>query len=82
MLNEIYTSVEEGMFNTESKSGKPEIFLRPKESVHIPFKFLTFKADNRVQPQVGHRNNTNLLLAKILIITKLYEVDNADCHCV
>ena len=53
MLNEVYSSVEEGMFNTDTKSGKPEIFLRPKETVHVPFKFLSFKADHSVQPQVS-----------------------------
>ena len=48
MAHEIYTSVEEGMFSAEA--GKtiepPQLFLRAKESVHVPFKFLTFKADN------------------------------------
>ena len=53
MLNEVYTSVEEGMFNTETKSGNPEIFLRPKETVTVPFKFLSFKANHSVQPQVN-----------------------------
>jgi len=38
------------MFNMESKSGRPEIFLRAKESVHVPFKLLTFKADHSVEP--------------------------------
>ena len=47
----MYTSVEEGMFNTETKSGRPEIFLRPKESVNVPFKFLSYKADHAVHPQ-------------------------------
>jgi len=53
MLNQVYASIEEGMFNMDTPSGKPEIFLRPKESVNVPFKFLTFRADDRVQPQVG-----------------------------
>jgi nephrocystin-4 len=52
MINEVYTSVEEGMFNTETKSGQPQIFLRPKEIVHVPFKFLSYRGDHSVQPQV------------------------------
>ena len=52
MLNEVYASIEEGMFNMDATSGKPEIFLRPKESVNVPFKFVTFKADEKVQLQV------------------------------
>ena len=52
MRHEIYTPVEEGMFNMETASTHPEIFLRPKESVNIPFKFLSLKADHTVHPQV------------------------------
>ncbi len=52
MLHEVYTSIEEGMFNTESKSGRPEIFLRPKEAVNVPFKFLSLKADHTTHPSV------------------------------
>ena len=55
MLNEIYTSVEEGMFNLDTASGKPEVFLRPKESIHIPFKFLSFKADHQTHTPVSGR---------------------------
>ena len=41
------------MFNLQTKSGKPEIFLRPKEKVNVPFKLLTFKADHSVKPNVS-----------------------------
>ena len=57
MLNEVYASIEEGMFNMDAASGKPEIFLRPKESVNVPFKFVTFKADEKVQLQVRLMND-------------------------
>ena len=40
------------MFNTDNKSGKPEVFLRPKESALIPIKYLTFRADNSVESLV------------------------------
>lgn len=52
MISDVYTSVEEGMFSTKSMSGLPELYLRPKESVNIPFKFLSFRADHTVNPQV------------------------------
>ncbi|KAK3594431.1 hypothetical protein CHS0354_000253 [Potamilus streckersoni] len=50
-LNQLSTPIEEGMFNKEPKSHYVEIFMRPKETVNIPFKFLTFQADQSVQPQ-------------------------------
>ena len=63
MINNVYTSVEEGMFAQQSKSGLPEVFLRPKESVNIPFKLLTFKADHSVNPQVGEKQTNNFLFS-------------------
>ena len=62
MMNDVLTSVEEGMFSTQSKSGFPELFLRPKESVNVPFKFLTFRADHAVHPQVGGATSTTEML--------------------
>lgn len=51
-LNGLQTPIEEGMFNKQSKGKFAEIFLRPKETVYIPFKYLSFKADHSVHPQV------------------------------
>ncbi|XP_064643236.1 nephrocystin-4-like isoform X3 [Lineus longissimus] len=51
MLNNLVTPVEEGMFNVEKTTEYPEIFLRPKEKVNIPFKFVSFKADHTIHPQ-------------------------------
>lgn len=48
-LYQIQSQIEEGMFNKEAKS--PEVFLRPKETVHIPFKYLSFLADQSASPQ-------------------------------
>ncbi|KAH3821253.1 hypothetical protein DPMN_123015 [Dreissena polymorpha] len=50
---QIQSQIEEGMFNKEAKSASPEVFLRPKETVNIPFKYLMFKADQSVNPQVS-----------------------------
>lgn len=51
MLNDVTTPVEEQLFNTGTTRNQPEIFLRPKESVHVPFRFLTFRADHSVPDQ-------------------------------
>ena len=40
------------MFNTASTSPYPQEFLRPRETVHLPFKFQTFRADQSVPEQV------------------------------
>lgn len=40
------------MFDTASTSPYPQVFLRPRETVHIPFKFQTFRADQSVPEQV------------------------------
>lgn len=50
MLNDVTTPVEEQLFNS-GNCDKPQIFLRPKESVHVPFRFLTFRADHSVPDQ-------------------------------
>jgi len=45
MLYNVTTPVEEQLFNSGTAEDQPQIFLRPKESVHIPFRFLTFRTD-------------------------------------
>ena len=52
-VNSLQTPIEEGMFNKQSKTEFAEIFLRPKETVYIPFKYLSHKADHTVHPQVS-----------------------------
>jgi len=52
MLYNVTTPVEEQLFNTFATGDQPQIFLRPKESVHVPFRFLTFRADHSVPDQV------------------------------
>ena len=42
------------MFNTNGDGSFPEVFLRPRETVHVPFKFQTFQADHSVPEQVNH----------------------------
>lgn len=50
--NNIQSPIEEGMFSKQGSSQYSELFLRPKETVNIPFKFQTFQADHSVNPQV------------------------------
>ena len=47
------TPMEEGMFSAQSTPDTPQILLRPKETVHIPFKYQSFQADHSVMPQVS-----------------------------
>ncbi|XP_035696644.1 nephrocystin-4-like [Branchiostoma floridae] len=49
--HDLNTPLEESMFGTTSTSGLPAIFLRPRESVYVPFKYQSLQADHTVQPQ-------------------------------
>ncbi|XP_078095293.1 nephrocystin-4 [Mustelus asterias] len=50
-LTKTLTPLEEDMFHVEGGVQFPQIYLRPKETVQIPFKFQTFSADHSVAPQ-------------------------------
>ncbi|CAI9730878.1 Hypothetical predicted protein [Octopus vulgaris] len=48
----VTTPVEEDMFIESNVDGKwKQILMRPKEIIHIPFKFQSFAADHSVHPQ-------------------------------
>ena len=55
ILHQIYSQVEDNMFHRQEVDAAkneikyPQIYLRPKETINIPFKFQTFKADNSVE---------------------------------
>uniref|UniRef100_A0A4W3GNG7 Nephrocystin 4 n=1 Tax=Callorhinchus milii TaxID=7868 RepID=A0A4W3GNG7_CALMI len=51
-LTNTLTPLEEDMFLVQGGIIFPQVYLRPKETVHIPFKFQTFSADHYVPPQV------------------------------
>ena len=38
-----FVDIEEDLFNFASDSGYPEVFMRPQESLNIPFKYQSFK---------------------------------------
>jgi nephrocystin-4 len=52
LIHQIYSQVEDGMFHREEIDQNykyPQLFLRPKETLNVPFKFQTFKANNQVE---------------------------------
>ncbi|XP_062449132.1 nephrocystin-4 isoform X3 [Rhea pennata] len=51
-LTKTVTPVEEDMFHLHDDL-RPQVYLRPKETVHIPFKYQTFSADPAVMMQQG-----------------------------
>ncbi|XP_072334584.1 nephrocystin-4 isoform X3 [Scyliorhinus torazame] len=50
-LTKTLTPLEEDMFHVEGGVQFPQVYLRPKETVYIPFKFQTFSADHSIAPQ-------------------------------
>ncbi|XP_043355987.1 nephrocystin-4 isoform X5 [Dermochelys coriacea] len=46
------TPVEEDMFHLQDNL-MPQVYLRPKETIHIPFKYQTFSIDHAVMMQQG-----------------------------
>lgn len=55
LLHQIYSQVEDNMFHRQEidpnhKDIKyPQIYLRPKETINIPLKYQTFKADHKIE---------------------------------
>jgi nephrocystin-4 len=65
LLHQIYSQVEDDMFHREEIDSNhanikyPQLFLRPKETINVPFKFQTFKANNQVD-----NNDLNFLMKR------------------
>ncbi|XP_072306312.1 nephrocystin-4 [Eucyclogobius newberryi] len=45
------TPVEENMFHLQPGAPGPQVYLRPKESLHIPLKYQSFQCDPNTAPQ-------------------------------
>ncbi|CDQ86114.1 unnamed protein product [Oncorhynchus mykiss] len=60
-LTKTLTPLEEGMFHLKEGTLAPQVYLRPKESVHVPLKYQTFVSDNSVVPQFLVRTSYRLL---------------------
>jgi nephrocystin-4 len=72
LLHQIYSQVEENMFHREEIDGLkknmkyPQIYLRAKETINIPFKFQTFKSDNSIENNDPLMNfNNDLMIRKV-----------------
>ncbi|KAM8927139.1 nephrocystin-4 [Pelodytes ibericus] len=57
-LTNTLTPIEENMFHVQQNLLTPQMYLRPKETVHIPFKYQAFYVDHSSMiqaPSVGER---------------------------
>jgi nephrocystin-4 len=83
ILHQIYSQVEDNMFDkheidpTKSEIKYQQIYLRPKETINIPLKFQTFRADNRVQNDNTHLKFNSDGSGIIRTVPPKYELRNA-----
>ncbi|XP_061592666.1 nephrocystin-4 isoform X1 [Cololabis saira] len=80
-LTKTPTPLEENMFHVEEDAPGPRIYLRPKESIHIPLKYQSFLCDHTMTPQgpsflptgqssrVAKKNLSNIIPAKTIKVT-------------
>ncbi|KAM8864014.1 nephrocystin-4 isoform 2-T2 [Spinachia spinachia] len=75
------TPLEENMFHLEEGAPGPRVYLRPKESIHIPLKYQSFLCDHTMAlqgpsfqathkgSQVAKKNLSNIVAAKTIKVT-------------
>ncbi|XP_065817624.1 nephrocystin-4-like isoform X2 [Labrus bergylta] len=75
------TPLEENMFHLEEDAPGPRVYLRPKESIHIPLKYQSFLCDHTMAIQgpsflptgkgsrMARKNLSNIVAAKIIKVT-------------
>ncbi|KAM9855195.1 nephrocystin-4 [Aulostomus maculatus] len=80
-LTKTPTSVEENMFHLEDNAPGPRIFLRPKESLHVPLKYQSFLCNHAMSPQgpgfpptgkssqLAKKNLSNIVAAKTVKVS-------------
>ncbi|XP_034065146.1 nephrocystin-4 isoform X2 [Gymnodraco acuticeps] len=80
-LTKTPTALEENMFHLEEGAPGPRVYLRPKESLHIPLKYQSFICDHtmalqgpRFLPtgkgyQLAKKNLSNIVAAKTIKVT-------------
>ncbi|XP_030641101.1 nephrocystin-4 [Chanos chanos] len=80
-LTKTLTPLEEDMFHLKENTLTPQVYLRPKESVHIPLKYQTFHCDHSLpsqswsslksarNPQMAQKNQSSTLLTKSVKVT-------------
>nr|DBA16425.1 TPA: hypothetical protein GDO54_003819 [Pyxicephalus adspersus] len=50
-LTNTTTPIEENMFHVNQEGALPQLYLRPKEAVHVPFRYQTFSLDHTTMLQ-------------------------------
>ncbi|XP_041655501.1 nephrocystin-4 [Cheilinus undulatus] len=80
-LTKTPTPLEENMFHLEEDAPGPRVYLRPKESIHIPLKYQSFYCDHTMAIQgpsflptgkdsrVARKYLSNIVAAKIIKVT-------------
>nr|XP_046253465.1 nephrocystin-4 [Scatophagus argus] len=80
-LTKTPTLLEENMFHLEEGTPGPRVYLRPKESIHIPLKYQSFLCDHTMAlqgpsflptgkgSQVAKKNLSNIVAAKTIKVT-------------
>ncbi|GAA6223460.1 nephrocystin-4 isoform X1 [Lates japonicus] len=80
-LTKTPTPLEENMFHVEEGAPGPRVYLRPKESVHIPLKYQSFLCDHTMAvqgpsllpagkgSQVAKKKLSNIVAAKTIKVT-------------
>ncbi|XP_034446098.1 nephrocystin-4 isoform X1 [Hippoglossus hippoglossus] len=80
-LTQTPTPLEENMFQWEQGAPGPRVYLRPKESIHIPLKYQSFLCDHTMAPQgpsflptgkgsqMAKKNQSNIVAAKTIKVT-------------
>ncbi|XP_053281847.1 nephrocystin-4 [Pleuronectes platessa] len=80
-LTQTPTPLEENMFQWEQGAPGPRVYLRPKESIHIPLKYQCFLCDHTMAPQgpsflptgkgsqMAKKNQSNIVAAKTIKVT-------------
>ncbi|KAI3357106.1 hypothetical protein L3Q82_015577 [Scortum barcoo] len=81
VLTKTTTPLEENMFHLEEGAPGPRVYLRPKESIHIPLKYQSFLCDHSLAlqgpsflptgkgSQVAKKNLSNIVVAKTIKVT-------------
>ncbi|XP_070696158.1 nephrocystin-4 [Pempheris klunzingeri] len=80
-LTKTSTPLEENMFHLEEGAPGPRVYLRPKESIHIPLKYQSFLCDHTMalqgpsflpagrDSQVAKKTLSNIVAAKTIKVT-------------
>lgn len=63
-LTKTPTQLEENMFHLEEGTPGPRVYLRPKESIHIPLKYQSFLCDHTMALQVQYGTEVDAMTVR------------------